>query len=453
MPNIPGPKKTLLKEFINYRKDPIKYFNKMSTTYGDIVKIPILNKDIYFLTNPEDISHVLKKNASNYLKGRTTKKLIKVMGEGLITADGKKWRKNHKIIRPNFTKEKIIKLCPLFLEITKNHIDGWKDQIDIFDEIHSLSLKVAAKALFGVDIIDFKHHLFKDIDVINRHIIHLTRSILKAPSFIPTKKNREFKNSMKDMRNLTKNIIKNRIELLNNVNKKNDSTKIPDDLLSLIISKDNLGQLSDIELEDEVLTLLLAGFETISTVISWTLITLLKNEKYIDQVRSEAHNLIDDQDNINFELIENNTIVSKVILESMRLRPPIWVFMREAINEDQLRDYKIPKGAMIIVGAYFMHRDDNNFENAKEFLPERFSIIENINNINAKEINSRFIPFGYGPRTCLGNRLAMYESQIILSCILKKFKFSFERNEEQKIDAGITLKPMNNRIINLTRLN
>ena len=203
-----------------------------------------------------------------------------------------------------------------------------------------------------------------------------------------------------------------------------------DDLLSLLITAESIEDFNLNQTRDEVVTLLMAGHETISNALSFAMILIAKNPSWQER------------------LLEDPEQAKNVFMESMRLYPPVWVFMREAIEEDTIGEVKVARGTQVIVCPYYTHRSPAYWEDALIFNPDRFNESPRPN----QGIDGvRYYPFGRGHRICLGNHMAEVEASTILMTLVKSFEWSLTSPEAQEVNAGITLSPKNNRQIQLKK--
>ncbi len=438
---VPGKYSNPIKNFLDYRKDPLGYFQKQTDQFGDFSYINMMGKNVYLVSNPEAVDYILQKNSNNFLKGRTTQKLKKVIGNGLITSEGQSWKKNNSLIRKSFTLKTINSLAPLFRTYSMDlcsHLND-KKEIDILSEMNTLSLKIIFRSLFNQDIEGDLTQFIHNVHYIMDHILYLTRSILPIPSFIPTVRSIKFNQALEQIDLLIEKVINKRKEDIN-------KGIIYNDILSLLLNRETQGEISQQQIHDEIITLLMAGHETITNTLTFSFILLCQNTKYFEELNTFANEVFK-ENKINTQLLESNNIAKQVINESMRLYPPVWVFMRENIEKDNILKYEIPKKSMLILAPYYTHRSEKYWQNSLEFRPERFEV----SNINANIEGVKFFPFGHGPRICLGNNLAYLEAQIILLSLIQHFQFELEKPEKQRLSPGITIRAINNLNFKITK--
>lgn len=412
-----------------YRSHPVAFIQKMHEEQGHRISLNIFGKKIFIISHPTDVIQVLKNNANSYTKGRTTKMLAKFLGNGLITNEGDSWRKQHKLIRPLMNIKSVMDLAPKINLTAKNFMKEIQIDkgIDAFHEMNRLTWRIILNSLFSQEVTTELDDWLHDILELMRIMTRKTRSSIPIPFWVPTK----------DHRRLKKIILKFDQHVYSLIKQRREGIK-QDDLLQLLIDaqEEGVSKMSDQEIRDEIMTFMMAGHETITNSMSWALIELAKHPEYINLIRSETRDFFSDH---NYERLNNLPLIGAVIDEVMRLWPPVWVFMRQAEEENQLDEFKIPKGANVVLAPILSHRSKDFWENPNSFYPERFLPSE-----KKKMIQGTFYPFGLGPRACIGAYFASMEARLILGNLIHHFDWEICDPKSQEFEAGISLRPMNN---------
>lgn len=420
-----------------YRRDPLGYVRHLIQTHGSRVVVDIFGRKLIVLTNPADVLHVLKENNASYTKGRTTKKLIKFMGKGLITNEGDDWRRQHRLIRPVMNLKSVLETGPKMqqtvLEFVKK-LDISKE-VNVFYELNRLTWRIVLNTLFTQEATAEMDGWLEDVLYLMESITKKTRTLLPVPFWIPTPDNVRFKKVIKRFDDYVYKIIAER-----------RSGERKKDLLQLLIDAQDEGTtngMSDLQIKDEIMTFLLAGHETITNSMSWTLITLAQNKQYLEGLKQESKVFFEHQ---NYEELNSMPLLSAVMDEMFRLWPPVWVFMRQAEAEDKMDGLTIPKKANVIVSPFFTQRSPDLWDKPETFSPERF-----FSEPKKKIIPGAYFPFGLGPRACIGAYFASLEAKIILANFIQHFEWDFVNQEVQTHEAGITLRPTNNILMKFRR--
>ena len=192
--------------------------------------------------------------------------------------------------------------------------------------------------------------------------------------------------------------------------------------------------MSDQELRDEVITMVLAGHETTANLLSWTFYLLSKHPEIEARVREEAQRVLGDRDPT-LEAVKTLEYTRMVLDEALRLYPPAWIFERQTIADDELGGFFVKKGSIVGISPYVLHRHPRYWENPEGFDPERFR------SKDASRPRWSYLPFGGGPRMCIGNHFALMEAQIILAMIVREHRLELDPSQPVIVDPVITLRP------------
>jgi cytochrome P450 len=261
------------------------------------------------------------------------------------------------------------------------------------------------------------------------HANHLAVSmLLAAPAWLPTRRNVRFAAAMKVVDDVVLGIIAERRR----------SREDTGDLLSMLIAAtDETGQIhmSDRELRDEVATLVLAGHETTAQALTWTFMLLSRHPEIERRVVDEIREVCGDRRPSMHDLPALE-LVGRVIDESMRLYPPAWLFERQALVDLELDGYFIPAGTLIAISPWTLHRHPDHWHNPEGFDPDRF-LPEQV----AARPRYTYLPFGGGPRQCIGVNFALYEAKLVLATLLQRYSAELVPGQDLRIDAAVTLRP------------
>lgn len=420
-----------------YRRDPLGFVVRMHEKYGHRILLNFFGRDVFIISHPEDVLHVLKTNNSGYTKGRTTKALRSFLGSGLITNDGDSWRKQHRLIRPIMNLKSVYEIAPRILSTSLEFIPEIEKQSEInaFREMNRLTWRIVLKTLFSQEITTEMDDWLGDILDLMQIVTTKTRSSIPIPFWVPTKNHVRMKMIIEKFDHHVYGIIKER-----------RAGQKKHDLLQLLIDAQEEGtaQMTDREIRDEIMTFMMAGHETITNSMTWTLMELAKNASYKEKIKDEAEIFFK---NKSFEELNAMPWHGAVIDEVMRLWPPVWVFMRQSEGADQIGDLKIPPKTNVVLAPFLSHRAKDLWERPNEFWPERF-----LPEAKKKIVPGSFYPYGLGPRACIGAYFAGMEAKIILATLIHHFDWDIKAIEDhQENEAGISLRPLNNITMNFRR--
>lgn len=397
--------------------DPLGYFLKLGREQNGLARFRAGLWDVYLVAHPEAVSAILREHYKSYSKRTFTYEMVRsVGGEGLLTLDGDAWHQRRRMMQPIFSKERVAALDRVVTKATDAMLDRWtktaqpKEGIDLVEQVNELTLTIAAQAFFQVDLEESKELRQAITDLSNAHAIRLRSKWFALFALMgrlsPT--NRQVQSARKTLGDVTQRIIQ---ELHNH-------SQVGDNILVQLAQAhhpDTGGGLSKDDLHSEVTTLLLAGNETTSRALTWCLYLLSRHPEIAEKVALETQNFpVGNQ--LTFADFEKLEYSRWVIQEALRLYPPVYAFSRRAERDEVVNGYRIPRGARILISPYVAHRLPEFWTRPDEFIPERFSPDE-----CKKRPNLSYLPFGAGPRQCIGQRFAMLEMQIIIPMILQRF--------------------------------
>ncbi len=318
-------------------------------------------------------------------------------------------------------------------DATVTMLDQWQDfatreqPLDIAAEMLRLTLRIVGQTLFHIDLSDKTHIVGQAVTTVNKlHSDYMYAPF--PPLHIPTPRNRRLQVSYRALDQVVRGIITNR---------RSHNTDTGDLLSMLLLARDEeTGQgMDDQQVRDEVITLLIAGYETVSTALTWTWYLL---SQYPD-VERQLHTELDTVLGGHLHMVEHLPRLSytrMVLEEALRLYPPAWIFGRKAIAEDEIGGYFIPANSMIVLSPYMTHRHPAFWGNPEVFEPERFTPER-----SAGRPHYAYFPFGGGPRVCIGNNFALMEMQLILATVAQRYKLRLVPGHTVEPEALLSLHP------------
>lgn len=412
-------------------KNPLLYHRKWFDEVGDTfsMKSPFYGHIV--LTRDVDITkHMLQKKHKVYHKSKIqTRYLSKYVGYGLLTSSGDYWLQQRRLIQPAFHKEKINNLVKIIDSAINEQVAQIETEklTDLYPIMNELAFEVVAKSLFNFSA---EKNTLKRL----QFIIEKLQLFIVKELRMPYKKwwytlSGEISYHMKlvnESRNIIHTIIKHR----------RNSEGEHDDLLDMLLKAkyEDGTSMNDEQLIDEILILFVAGHETTANALTFILKLIAQETKVLKKVQKEVKS-IHEQHLEPLKEIALLDYTKCVIEESLRLYPPAWITDRVNIEDDEFKGYALKKGTIIGASIYELHRNKKYWDNPESFIPERF--LED----NRKDVLPYYMPFGAGPRLCIGNNFAMYEMILTVSSILKKFNIETD-NSLIEMNPLITLKPV-----------
>ncbi|WMJ74179.1 cytochrome P450 [Cytophagaceae bacterium ABcell3] len=422
--------------WIEMGKDPLKFFASRTLKHNDMVDVGFFpGVATYILTNPDFIEHVLVKNNRNYIKSKSYLAVKRLLGNGLLTNEGEFWKRQRRIAQPAFHRKVLAGFTDSIQDITKELSTQWQENmkagqavINIADEMMKLTTRITSRLLFGTDISNKEEDVVHWVGEVNHCASNMIKVPLLIPLWIPTPNNRRFIKGRDALFKIIEDIISKR---------RSSKENSYNDLLQMLMDardEDTGEGMSDEQLRDEVITLFLAGSETSSNAMTWTLYLFNQNRDKEEKAREEICSILKRGLN-GLEAMKEMRYLSACMNESLRIFPPAWFLGREALEDDTIDGYKIPKGAQLYIPVHGLHVNPAWWSQPDKFIPERF-----------EETSDRpkyaYFPFGGGPRLCIGVELAKMEILFSLFKLLQEFEFE-NINDNATPEALITLRPKN----------
>ncbi len=427
------PTRKLLGHQAEFGEDPIAMMLRARSEGGDFVRMRFGPFNFHLLSDPAEAYSVLVEKHKNYSKRTPGYKMLSTaLGQGLVTSEGDLWRKQRRIIQPAFNKKKITALTEVMRQAATDQADEWEllarqgAIIDIAHEMGTVTLRIAGETLFGVDLSDEEEEVS---EALGRMMTGFTRMMSVPLPFLaslPTPANIRSKRALADSDRVVHQIIAQR---------RKDPGDKPTLLNTLIDARDEDGQgMSDQQLRDEVITLLLAGHETTANALNWTFYMLSKHPAVARKLEAELDEVLDGEAPT-MEQVRELPYTAQVIKESMRLYPPVWMVGRRAEEEDEICGYHVPKGALVLMSPYVLHRHPDHWENPEGFDPERFAPDR------PAPARGTYMPFIVGPRKCIGEHFAMTEAVIMVATLLSRYRLEVMPGHKVETEPSVTLRP------------
>jgi cytochrome P450 len=425
----PGPKsKSLLGNMPLAGADPLGVYSRWATEYGGIFHYRFLWNHIYFLSDPDYIDYVLVRNASNFIKDRTTRNIRWLIGDGLVLTEGEHWMRQRRLIQPAFHRDRIAGYAAIMTSYTRDMAAGWRSgaAVDIHREMMQLTLRIVIRSLFGVETGETQA-ISRSLNVVANNNLGIRLLMPPWLRSLPWPGMSEFHRAVEDLNRTVARIIAQRRQLKQG----------GDDLLAMLMAaqdEDGSG-MSDKQIRDEVMTFFLAGHETTALALSWALYLLSRNPDAERKLHEELDRVLGGGA---AELPDLASLIwtDCVIKEAMRLYPPVWAMGRTALREFELGGYAIPKGAMVVMSQWVVHRDARHFPNPEKFDPGRWTAER-----AQKLPRFAYFPFGGGQRQCIGNTFATMEAVLALATIAQRFQVRVAADYIAAPVPGFTLRP------------
>lgn len=421
-------------------EDPLKFSNDFIPKYGRIFHVSSIFFKIFrhfdhmmVVADPDGVKHILLDNNRNYEKSYGYKILGILLGRGLLTSEGDFWRKQRRLMQPAFHRERLAALVKTMTEETEKMVERWKEipegtELDVSKEFMGLTLAIVCRAMFSSDVGDAQQVVDEEFDRANEMLTERITQALKPPLAIPTPGNIREKKSYASIKKVVADIIQ----------KRRGSSGEYHDLLAMLMEtqdEETGERMSDQQIQDEVITIFLAGHETTAVALSWLMNCVDDNPEVEEKLLEEEKATLDGRIP---EIQDVRTLeyTRMVIDETLRLYPPAWIIGRQSLQEDSFCGYHIPARTNCLIPVSYIHRDEAYWPEPDKFIPERFT------RENSKGRHKFvYFPFGGGPRLCIGNNFALMEMQFVIPMLLREFKLTKPKGFEVEKDPLITMRP------------
>jgi cytochrome P450 len=428
----PGPRGLpLIGNLLALGNEPLGFFAEAARRYGDLVSLNLAGWQTLLVGDLPAIEKILVQDHRNYVKHRFFwRHVTAVFGKGLLTSEGEPWQRQRRLAAPAFAGRQLLGYDSAMVALTHQMLDGWKDGevIDIHPEMMGLTLRIAAKTLFNSEV----ERDIRDMDHAMNDLIVEVASRYKRPIFvpdaIPLPGHVRYRRAIRTVEGVVSSMIAER--RANGLENRNDC------LSRLMAAHDEAGMpMSDALLRDEAITLLLAGHETTALALSWTWFLLGQHPEALSRMAAEIAEVLGDHPATADDL-PTLKFTESVVMEAMRLYPPAWAIGRESTQPFELGGYSFPTGTTIFIIPWVLHRDRRYFEEPEAFRPERW-----MGNLARELPRFAYMPFGGGPRICIGQRFAMIEAVLVLTTMAQRFSMELRPDRKVTPFPSITLRP------------
>jgi cytochrome P450 len=392
--------------------------------FGDIYRVFAPSRGVYHyvINHPDDIKRVLLSNHRNYTKGEGMDRVKILLGNGIMTSEGDFWRRQRRMMQPSFHRRVIDQFSRLIREVNDKFIARWEQKaalaepVNISDDTSELTLEIVLGSIFGTDLARLETQLGAN-----------------PFEVVAKEQNRDLKFAFR-FRSLTKLVQ----EL---INRRRQTSEEHFDFLSMLMAtrdRETDQPMSDKELIDEVLTLIVAGHETTAAALTWTWYLISQHPEAQAQLQTEADRAGHDQ-TLGLDAAESLAFTHQVLQEALRLYPPGWLITRRTLEADELGGFPVGPRTDVFISPYMLHRHPAFWSEPEEFRPERFA------GADAEERHRfAYIPFAVGPRHCIGENIAMFEMLVHVHAMARRFRLTRAGSEPIELEAQINLRPRSN---------
>lgn len=396
--------------------------------HGGILYGRALNLGFCLITRPDLIEHVLVNQSGNFVKGLGLGVNRRYLGDGLLTSEGELWRRQRHLTQPAFHRRSIGRYAEVMAQHAESTMAGWKagETRELYRDLTDLALEIVTRVLFDVDI---DGHLDRVVAATKAGQLRSSRGIapMYARRYFPTPRSLRYVWTIRRLDQLIYRIIRQR----------QASGRPGTDLLTMLLQvRDERGlPMSDRQLRDEVVTLIFTGSETVALTHSYVWYLLAQNPEAQARLSGEIDEQLQGR-SPSLDDLPKLTYTDKIIKEVLRLYPPVWAFLREAVRPVEVGGYTLPAGTTFVLSQWISHRDPRFYDEPLEFRPERWTP-----EFEKQLPKFAYLSFGGGQRTCIGAAFAKMETALLLATIAQRFRVSLAPGFKLDLLPSITLQP------------
>jgi cytochrome P450 len=426
-----------LRDLFVYLRDPLEFLAEVARTGGDVAHLRMLGRDYYLLSHPADVERVLGEHAGDVIKSLDTRRLGEfAMGQGLLTSEDALWRRQRKLMAAAFTPRRIRGYADTMDAIARASIDGWRDgaELNLHDEMLRIGMRIVAEVLFGADLESDAKEVGECVRIIASFFAGLEQ-VLHLPPWAPTPANLRVRGAMRRIDALMYRIVAER----------RAAAVARDDLLDVLLAaRDDGGAgMTDQQVRDECVTLFLAGHETTALALAYALHLVSTHPEIEARFHDEVTAVLGPPAAARAtpalpasEVVERLPLTRRILDEAMRLYPPVWSIAREVRRPFEVRGRRFPAGAQLVISQWVLHRDPRWFPEPERFDPDRW-----LPSRAAAIPRMAYLPFGGGPRICIGNHFGLTEAVLVLARIGQRFRVVLPAGATLAFQPSVTLRP------------
>jgi len=432
LPAPPGPVERYPFEqlFQFQRSSVLPYLRNVVRTHGDFARINFSQVWVYLANHPDEVREILQSNHRRFVKGFAADLVRDALGYSLFAADGELHRRQQKLMQPAFRTDAIERYAGMMLDCFVDCDAGWRDgdRLPMVEAMHHLTMNVATRTLFNMEPSEKQAQVGAALGVLMRGIterISTPLGVLRAT--VPFVPDRKWRDCLRVLDDLIAEII----------SEHEQGKVLCDDLLGrLMAARDDGGKpLSRAQLRDEALTLFVAGHETTAIALSWAWYEIARDSSIQKRLQEEVAAVCGGSTPCYADL-PRLVYCRKVFQESLRHYPPIPLFVRQALEDIELRGYTVPRGSIFAISPYVIHHDPRFYPSPEKFDPDRWTEA-----FEAQLHKFAFLPFSGGPRVCIGERFAWCEGTLALAYFAQRWNFDLVPYQDVRPGSMGTMRP------------
>lgn len=431
IPRLPG--LPLVGHLLAFRRDPIALLRRVAARCGDVGVFRLGPRDVVLVTSADYAREILVERAASFEKGPVVRRFARpLLGDGLIACENAVHKARRRLVLPAFHHRHVARYAEEMVAAAERVARGLEDGavVDVAEEMTRLTLRVVGRALFSVDLVEEARELSEAIAVVLRHVTGRIERPLQLPLALPTPGGRAVRAAIDRLDGT----------ILRMIAERRAAGSRPDggDLLDALAGardEETGGGLTDRQIRDEAMNLFVAGHETTATALAWTFYLLARHPSAKRRLHDELDVALGGRAPVAADAAAL-PYCGQVFQEAMRLYPPVHSLGREAKEPVSVGPYRLPAGAIVVVSPLLMHHRADYFPDPEGFHPERFTPP-----VEDPFLASAYLPFGAGPRACLGSHFAITEGQLVLATIARQVELEWPGGPPVEPEMLVVLRP------------
>jgi cytochrome P450 len=417
-----------------YADDPFRFLSACEEAYSGVVTFDLGPVETYLLTEPEHVERVLVADADRFAKPEFQDDALgDLLGKGLLLSEGQRWREQRRLARPAFQMDRLTDFANDIVAHNERLLDGWEDGtvVDVERAMTRVTLSVITDLMLGTDLSDERVQTIREALEPLGARFEPDPVRFAAPTWLPMPGDSTYDTAVETMESVIRDIVAERRGSEGDA----EAGEGPDDFLSLLLRAQERGEQTDTQIRDEMMTMLLAGHDTTALTLTYSWYLLSQHPTVEQQLHEELDEQLGDEPPGMADVRELD-LVERIINESMRLYPPVYVMFREPVESVVFDGYTVPEGSAVMLSQWAMHRSERFWDDPEQFDPGRWAD-------NRDRPRFAYFPFGGGPRHCIGKHLAKLEAKLILARTAQEYRLEYTREGEPDLWPTLTMHPRN----------
>ena len=417
--------------FYRLMKDPLGIFSESARRYGDVVYLPALWRRVFFINHPDYIRDLLVTSAQKFEKSPAIKSMKPVLGEGLLTSEGDFHLRQRRLVQPAFHRQRLAGYGRVMAQYAGDWRERWQNgqRADLHAELTGLTLAIVGKTLFDYDLTVDREKIAGSLDTFQGLFRVMMLPFASLLERLPLPAMRRYRGARERVDEIVYRIIRER----------RASGRDHGDLLSMLLAAQDTegdgGSMTDVQLRDEVITLMLAGHETTANALTWTFYLLAQNPEAEARLHAEVDTVLRGR----LPAVDDLPALpwtEMVLSEAMRLFPPAYAVGRLSLEPHLFGSYEIPRHSVVLCSQWVIQRDARFFPEPERFDPGRWTP-----EARAARPKFAYFPFGGGNRVCIGEGFAWMEGILVLAALAQRWRMRLEPGYRAEMRPVITLRP------------